>query len=768
MVKLTSGSLKRQAIRRFLRGIFAAAISGAMAVTIASGVFVGGSLAQPTASHGDETARLKAEASQIEIVRDTWGIAHVHGPTDADAVFGMIYAQAEDDFRRVELNYLTALGRRAEAEGPSAVWQDLRQRLFIDEAVLKADYASSPPWLRRLMNAWADGLNWYLATHPQTHPAAITRFEPWMALAFSEGSIGGDIERASLADLKAFYVTRAKPAALATALQPHDAYAVGEEAPGVKLPTGSNGIAIAPENTRDGHALLLINPHTSFYFRSELQMTSDEGLNAYGAATWGQFFIYQGFNPHIGWMHTSSGVDAVDEFAETIVEQGGSLFYRYGAELRPVSKREITIAVRNKDGSLGSMTFTVYSTHHGPIVRTEGGKWIALALMNRPVEALSQSFLRTRAGGYDEFRDISARFMANSSNNTILADDRGEIAYLHPQFVPIRNDKFDYSRPVDGSDPATDWTGIHALDQEPHLVNPPNGWIFNVNDAPWDAAGDYSPKAGDFPRYMDQVGENGRSLHAERLLNGRRDFSLEGLERAAYDPYMPTLARLVPGLLNAYAQMPAGHPLKARLKGPIETLKGWDFRWGADSVATTVAVLWGERLMGEAPSKAKGRDQTLVDWMAEGSTPAQKLRALAEVVARLDLDFRTWRTPWGQINRFQRLDDGPISHNDDSLPSIPVPFTTSRWGSLASFDPHGAGQGLKKRYGAYGNSFVAVVEFGPRVRALAVTAGGESGHPGDPHFADQAQRYAAGDLREVYFWPDQLAGHIERRYRPGL
>ena len=257
---------------------------------------------------------LAAPANRVTIIRDEWGIAHIHGHTDADAVYGMIYAQAEDDFPRIERNYLTNLGRLAEAEGEPALWQDLRQRLFVDPVKLKADYAKSPPWLRTLMVAWAAGLNAYLADHPATKPKVLTRFEPWMALSFTEGSIGGDIERVPLSQLRAFYEHRQ------VAMTAMERGLVWRE------PAGSNGIAIAPARTTGGHALLLINPHTSFFFRSELQMTSDQGLNAYGAVTWGQFFVYQGFNAHAGWMHTSSGVDNVDEFAETVVDGKG---YRY-------------------------------------------------------------------------------------------------------------------------------------------------------------------------------------------------------------------------------------------------------------------------------------------------------------------------------------------------------------------------------------------------------------------------------------------------------
>ncbi|MFC4014422.1 penicillin acylase family protein [Nonomuraea purpurea] len=707
-----------------------------------------------TAQPLPDLARWHEQAARVTITRDDWGIPHVVGRTDADAVFGMIYAQAEDDFNRIETNYLVSLGRLAEAEGESAIWQDLRQRLFVDPEGLKRDYAKSPAWLRKLMVAWADGLNFYLATHPGVRPRVITRFEPWMALSFSEGSIGGDIERVPLTQLESFYGERRVPMTDA------------EREVLFSEPRGSNGMAIAPNRTRDGHALLLINPHTSFFFRSEQHVTSSEGLNAYGAATWGQFFIYQGFNANAGWMHTSSGVDNVDEFAETIVTGAdGRRSYRYGNALRPVKTKTITLSYRTADGRQAQRGFTTFATHHGPIVREADGKWIAFALMNKPVEALQQSFLRTKARDYAGYLDV-AGFKANSSNNTLFADSKGEIAFLMPQFMPVRDDRFDYRRPVDGSDPATDWRGSHSLKSLPQAVNPKTGWTFNTNNWPWTAAGSDSPKAADHPRYFDQAGENPRGPQAIRMLTSRDDFTPQTLIAAAFDPYLTAFARLVPGLVTAWDKLPEDDQQKARLAGPIGLLRDWDHRWGADSTATSLAVFWGEALWAVCAQSARDAGLSVWDYMAERATDAQRLTALGEAVDRLRQDFGGWQVPWREINRFQRNDGAIVQKFDDAKPSIPVPFTSAQWGSLASF---GARRypGTKRYYGTSGNSFVAVVEFGPKVRAWAVTAGGASGHPDSPHFNDQAERYANGDLRPVYFYPDELKGHVERSYRPG-
>jgi acyl-homoserine-lactone acylase len=708
-----------------------------------------------------DAARWKQEAQAVTITRDDFGIAHVHGKTDADAVFGMVYAQAEDDFNRVETNYLNSLGRLAEAEGEKAIWSDLRQKLFIDPVELKKLYAQSPDWLKALMNAWADGLNYYLATHPDVHPRVITHYEPWMALSFSEGSIGGDIERVSLKQLQAFY---GKPDDTPVPV------AMAEAHPSWVEPTGSNGIAIAPKLTADGHALLLINPHTSFFFRSELQMTSDAGLDAYGAVTWGQFFVYQGFNHHIGWMHTSTGADVVDEFAETIVHRDGKPYYRYGKELRPVTERRITVPYRAKDGSMAQRTFTAYFTHHGPIVReAHDGKgdsrWIAMALMNRPVPALEQSWLRTKAHDYASYMKV-AELKANSSNNTLFADDKGEIAYLHPQFIPKRDDRFDYTKPVDGSDPATDWQGLTPLDQAPHVFNPPNGWVFNTNDWPYSAAGKYSPKKADFPRYMDSFGENPRGLHATRVLEGKDNFTRASLITAAFDSYLPAFARQIPILVADYDALPASDPLKKKLAGPIAMLRHWDYRWGIASMPTSLAVFWGDTLWDEVSKADTAEGLSIYDAMAEKAGSKARLGALVEAVDRLQKDFGHWGVPWGEINRFQRINGDLVQPFDDGKPSIPVPFTSSRWGSLASFGAH-RWPGTRRYYGTSGNSFVAVVEFGPKVSARAITAGGESGHPDSPHFNDEAERYTTGNLREVYFWPEQRKGHVEKVYHPG-
>jgi acyl-homoserine lactone acylase PvdQ len=688
--------------------------------------------------------------SNVTIIRDNYGVPHVFGKTDADAVFGLIYAQCEDDFNRVEVNYITAMGRMAEVEGEESLISDLRMQLFIDTTKAATIYDESPEWMKKLLNAFADGANHYLKTHPETKPKQITEFKPWMPLMFSEGSIGGDIESISLKELAAFYDPKNDMAFMEPSVPEWE-----------KEPTGSNGFAIAPSKSASGNALFLINPHTSFYFRPEVHVVSEEGLNAYGAVTWGQFFVYQGFNEHNGWMHTSSRADAIDEYEETIVKQGEELFYKHGEELKPLVSKTIQLAYKDGDNE-ATKAFTAYFTHHGPVIANRNGKWISISLMQEPLKALTQSYTRTKTSSYEEFNK-TMELNTNSSNNTVYADDKGNIAYYHGNFIPVRDTHFDWSNPVDGSNPATDWKGLHTVEQSVHTLNPSNGWIQNCNATPFTVSGDQSPKPSDYPNYMAPDHENFRGLHAVRVLKDSSNFTLDKLIAAAYDTYLPAFERLVPAVVTAYEKVKPANP---DLKEPIEILKNWDYRFAENSVATALAIYWAQdlqRMVADRVSRRNG-DLALIDFMAHQTSDKEKLQALYNAISILQADFGNWKTAWGEINRFQRITGDIVQPFDDSKPSIAIAYPSSFWGSLAAFGSR-AYPGTKKWYGTRGNSFVAVVEFGEKVKAKSVLAGGNSGDPSSPHFTDQAEMYRKGEFKDVLFYREDIEKNAERTYQ---
>ncbi len=719
-----------------------------------------------------DPARWQAQAAQVTIFRDDFGIPHIYGKTDADAVFGMLYAQCEDDFQRVELNYLRAIGRLAEVKGEQEIYSDLRARLFMTEDEARAHYESAPAWLQKLCVAFADGINYYLHTHPELKPALLTRFEPWFPMYFFEGSIGADIEHIPTDRIKAFYeVINTENKGDGKGLGMIESEQLSDwdiQAQRDDEPRGSNGFALSGKMTASGHAMLLINPHTSFYFRPEIHVVSEEGLNAYGAVTWGQFFVYQGFNEKTGWMHTSSYLDVMDEFVETITEENGQYFYTFGSEKRPVIAKQVTL--KYQEGSeMKERKFPIYRTHHGPITHLKDDQWVATAMMWEPVKALTQSFTRTKLKNHSEFRKMMD-MRTNSSNNTVFADAEGNIAYYHGNFAPKRDTSFDFSKPVDGSNPATDWQGLHDVDDCIVVVNPVNGWLQNCNSTPFTCAGENSPKATDYPVYMRLPKETFRGVHAVRILKERRDFTLDKLIETAYDPVLPGFEQLIPGLVAAYDA--AGPQSSDKMLAPaVEMLRKWDFRVDKASVAMTLAHYYGTHYQrhGEVPDRLNSEfpgDMTTINYFGTGSPPAERLAIFKQAVQQLVADFGRWDVPWGEINRFQRLTGDIEQPFDDNKPSLPCGLASGKWGALASF---GAQQhnGSKRIYGTSGNSFVAVVEFGPKLKAKSLLAGGESGDPRSPHFFDQAQRYVDVQFKEVAFYREDVERRAKRQYRPG-
>lgn len=702
----------------------------------------------------NEVSRWQSTADRVTIIRDDFGVPHIYGESDADAIFGMLYAQCEDDFARVERNYIWAIGRLAEVEGESAIYSDLRARLYMTTEEAKKAYESAPEWLQKLCDAYADGINYYLHTHPEVKPALLTRFEPWFPMFFSEGSIGGDIEQISTRRIEAFYGEDQSLALteFGDGLNHPDPY---EE------PKGSNGIAVSGQHTASGNAMLLINPHTSFYFRPEVHVVSNEGLNAYGAVTWGQFFVYQGFNEKTGWMHTSTRVDFIDEFIEEVSEVDGQLKYKYGEEMKNVEVSEVTL--KYKDGTeVKEKTFSMYHTHHGPVTHKINNKWVVTKINWDPINALTQSYTRTKLSNYDEFRKMMD-IRTNSSNNTVFADAEGNIAYFHGNFIPKRNTEFDFSRPVDGSNPATDWQGIHAVDETITILNPENGWIQNCNSTPFTASAEFSPKPEGYPSYMAPDEENFRGVHAVRLLQKAENLTLESLINLAYDPYLPAFEKLIPGVVEAYDKSKSKN---TGLKPAIETLRNWDFAVNKESVAMSIAHYYGSwySRMGKNPERLSGNER--MDYYGTGSPYSERLEVFARAIKQLEDDFGTWNTPWGEINRFQRLNGDIDLQFDDTKESIPVGMASGRWGALASFGAS-ARPNTKRIYGSSGNSFVAVVEFGDKVKAKSLLAGGQSGNPDSPHFYDQAQRYADGQFKDVAYYKEDVEARAKETYKPG-
>ncbi len=698
--------------------------------------------------------RWQAAAKQVNIIRDKWGIPHVFGKTDADCVFGLMYAQCEDDFQRVEMNYITMLGRTSEISGEKDIYEDLLVRMVIDSAEAVKDYNDSPEWMKKLLNAFADGVNYYLYKNPKVKPQLLKEFKPWYPLTYTDGSISA-IQTSDLdaKDIRNFYEGNSSDLSLRMKKDQEQLI-------------GSNGFAIAPSRSASGNAMLYINPHVTFYFRPEVHMVSEEGLNAYGAVTWGQFFVYQGFNPYCGWMHTSSQADVADLYEETIVKKKDGIFYQLDNALKPVKIDKTTINYSSPSGMM-KKEFNIYRTHHGPVMAMQDEKWISMQSNNRSLNALIQSWSRTKATSFDAFKK-TMDLRANVSNNTVYADAQGNIAYWHGNFMPKRDPSYDWNGIVDGSISATDWKGLHTVDETVHLYNPATGWLQNCNATPFTAAGNGSISRKKYPVYMAPDPENFRGINAVKVLESREKYDINTLIAAGYDTYLAAFDVLLPSLFNA-TRTPIAEDIKPEIMKAIQLLVSWDRRSAANSVATTIAIHWAERVVPDLLRNKKGPVDLpfelprLLKEMPDG----KKVAYLHEVLKKLKSDFGTWEVPWGDINRFQRIDNKLKARFDDKAPSIPCPFASSAWGSLPSFNSR-TYEGSTKRYGYGGNSFICAVEFGKRIKAKSLLAGGQSGDPQSKHFADQALMYTKGQFKDVLFYKEDILKNAEEQYQPGM
>lgn len=724
----------------------------------------------------DEINRWQQTANNITIIRDNWGIPHVYGKTDADAVFGLLYAQCEDDFKRVEMNYIEKLGRKSEVLGEKELYNDLYVRLIIDSAEAVADYNRAPMWLKQLMNSWADGINYYLYKHPQVKPALLTRFKPWYTLLWTDGSIGaistGDVTEQDVKNLYSNNLMLSSVAVQPRLVSPPTGSDVTDELAITnkerKHFDGSNGFAIAPSKTESGNAILYINPHTTFYFRPEVHVNSEEGLNVYGAVTWGQFFIYQGFNEHCGWMHTSNNVDVSDMYAEQLKRAAKGYVYKYNNKWLPVKEKRIAVKYKQSN-LLVTKTFTTYFTHHGPIMAKRDTQIISVKSNNRDMKGLMQSWLRTKAKGLDDYKKVMD-LKANTSNSTVFADSKGNIAFWHGNFVPVRDKKFNWGKVVDGTTAATEWKGLHSVEQIVHVYNPSTGWIQNCNSTPFTVSGTASPLKKNYPVYMAPDGENFRGVNAARLLSNGNKFTIDKTISVGYNTYLAAFEILIPALINKYEALAETDSLKQLLQEPLNILRQWDYRVAENSVAAALAIEWAQ-LLGPGIRKVYIEDGEVdqikaTQLFSDSATAGQFLNPLLGVVNNFKRKFGKWDVAWGDINRFQRVSNDILQQYDDTKESFPVAFASSAWGMLPAYNSNYY-PGTKLRYGTSGNSFVCAVEFGTRIKAKSVLAGGVSGDINSPHFKDQLTMYTKGQFKEVLFYKEDVEKKAEKRYKPG-
>lgn len=674
--------------------------------------------------------RLDAFASKVTVYRDTYGVPHIYGPTDASCVFGYVYAQAEDNFRQLEDNYIRALGRASEVYGAESLDDDILNRAMAIPSLARAEYGRAPAPVRRVAEASADALNYYLRNNPQIKPALIRRFEPWHVFALNRhvlyrifvfGSIGIQLRE------------------IRTGI-------TETEAP------GSNAWAIAPSRSATGSAMLFINPHVPFVGPTQFyegHLHSDEGLDFSGASFLGFPFPFLGHSDRVGWAYTVNRPDVADLYIESFDDPKRPLAYRYGSGHRNAQQWTETIGVNGPAGTK-MRRFVLRKTHHGPIVAVRDGKPLALRLAKlQEGGLLEQLLLMFKAQSLKQFKAAMSR-LALPMLNTVYADRNGEIFYVYNAAIPRRSPAFDWSRPVDGSTPETEWRGYHGFEELPQIANPESGFLQNCNTSPFVTTNGANPEPDRYPRYMMNESDGPRARVSRAILSAPEKFTFESFSRAAFDTHSGSADVELPPLLEEWQRFRQAEPKRAEPLGAVvEVLQTWDRTGSTQSVGTTLFALWFDLFL--------NRDA------AAQADPWFRFTLLERVVADLERRFGRWNIAWGEVNRLQRPGDNDGSFRDD-LPSLPI--AGARIGMIFDFYGRPFPQ-QNRRYGVTGASFASVVEFDKVTRAASILVFGQSGNPMSPHYFDQAPLYAAQQFKPAWFAIAEIQAHLERVYHPG-
>lgn len=706
-----------------------------------------GSVHLTVAQAADLDLAAKRMARSVTIYRDTYGVAHVFAKTDAGCVFGLAYAQAEDHFADLEDGYISALGRKAEVDGEEGIFDDLLCRQLENNKLSIAEYQRSNARMKAIYNGFASGINYYLKSNPQVKPRLLDHFEPWYVIAMVRYSFF------SFAVERAFAEAGFTDDELLSAMPMHTASA------------RSNGWAIAPSKSASGRAMLFINPHDSFYGplqNYEAHVHSDEGWDFSGVMYTGLPFPEYGHNKYLGWAYTDNYPDIADLYIEHFDDANRPLAYRYGNTYRTATEWQEIVKIKGPDG-IKEKSYTFRKTHHGPIVAVRNGQALALKIAKlKEGGVCQQEYEMTKARSLTEFKSVLSR-LDLYMENIIYADRAGNIFYLYNAAVPRRATKFDWSKPVDGSDPATEWQGYHSMKELPQMLNPLDGFIQSCNSTPFQITEKTNPNKERYPAYMVTEPDNPRARNSRRILSSKAKFTFNDLQQAAFDTSVIEAETEIPKLVAEWQELrKTDLPRAMKLSAAIDELKSWDGISRLDSVAMTIFSLWHKQVFGRWWYQAPffhPRSPVIIE-------PHARIDALERVIGGLEKDYGDWRVAWGSINRLQRRIEGSDMPFSDERPSLPVKGAIGATGIIFSFAR--TVKANKQYFGTAGNTYVAVIEFLPKVKATSVSVFGQSADPASPHYIDQSPLYAEGKFKPAWFSLDEIKANAERIYHPGI
>jgi len=705
----------------------------------------------------------KQQSKLATIIRDNWGVPHIYGKTDADAVFGLMYSQCEDNYWQLEETFISLLGRESEIYGESSLENDWNAALFRVRQESKRIYAEADQFIKQLCDAASAGVNYYLYRNSGVERRLLQRCEPWyfLVLPASTNATSHGINREEIQKvMKSNMVDDPE----------------GVENQLIKeAENGSNMIAIAPSKSTSGKSMLLINPHVSFFGngqRYECHLISKQGLNVSGFAMLGNFWIWSGFNSDIGWSHTNSGVDYFDVYLERFNHPTDSLKYRYGNQYKKA--RLLTDTILYKSGStMKKKVVNFIVTDHGPVVAKRDSFYVTVKNATGLAQVyIHQCWEMMKARNLNEFQN-ALNMRAFGYPNTIYTDRSGNIGFWQGNAIPKRSNKFNWQYPINGSDPETEWNGLHPLNEIIQSINPESGWLQNCNSTPFLSAGSTSPDSINYPSYMAYDPQTFRALEALKLISDPEKISFQQFEKIITSTHLSMMEYWLPQIIKAYDKcvMRDQHQSE-KLKQIIDTLRHWDCQTEINSEATTLAVFWFRIANNWVLKQIKPEEPSSIivsRYFTSKNLPFSDSLSLAFMSAAADTLKNRYGTSfikWGSVNRLQRIHtSGKLEKFDDSKPSLPVKGAPGHMGSLFAFNT--SQTNTKRIYGIGGNSYVAIVEFGRKIKAKSIMYFGQSADPKSRHYFDQAPLYSEGKFKDVYFYRKDVLNHAERTYHPG-
>jgi penicillin amidase len=719
----------------------------------------------------DDTSSNKL-AEQVIVHRDEWGVAHLFGETDESTLFGAGYAQAEDYFWQLEDTTIQALGRYAEIRGKEGLKTDLLARSFELAKRSKKDFARLPPESQKLLQAFAAGVNHLLAVEPTVKPRLLQRFEAWHVLAIDRYLMltmtygGSGVRKPRPQDARLSVRDQTIPSYSWDWLDPPNQFESN-----VREAIGSNSWAIAPQKTKSGEAMLFINPHQPWYGIGqfyEMHLHSKETLRFSGACFFGNPIPVLGHNEYLGWAYTVNQPDVADSWKIEFSHPTDPLKYRFGDVYREAEEWQESISILEKN-VVETKTVTFRKTESGPVM-SYNGKQAVVAKVARlfDVGRLDQAVEMVRATNFKEWKKAFSR-CAIPMFNVTYADRDGNIFYAYNGAVPIRDERFDWSRTVDGSNPATQWKGIHPFDDLPQVLNPESGYVQNCNCSPYLTTDSGNPQRDDFPKYMvrDWDIDKRRSKLARELLSNANEVDFDWYQQLCFDTtlYWPKIEKA--NWQRQFKLLKQAEPqLASKLEPYLDALVNWDGKADKNSKVALLCISWYEELYGTSQSeRIKSEYQ---------GNPKKQLMALGRVAKRLEQLHGDWRLPWGEAHRLQRT-----AYSADTMEAgvSLLPFAASQpcagapgpMGVVFTIYSTPSVQLLRpQRFAVVGCSYMSAIAFGKdKVRAVSLVPFGTSGSPRSPHFRDQADLLSNQKFKQAWFYEKDVLKAARQSYHPG-